>query len=303
MRQQEGSKETFREDDDQRGGEIAPFNDSCISYWDEGVRASSVLPLPPAPSARGARGAHATSPPWGSARGRILLRPPPPHLCLPDLGRPGATRRAPRPAAAGRRPAPSDAARRRSARPGPVPRFFALRTSARATARRNSQSIPSRALQSAPRHASAPPRPSALAPASGHCGWRVSHLRTPESRRNSVGRKGARAEGRRELREPAPRRGPSTRVSAATSTTPRACAISSASPAPPSADPRLPERLGESGGQGRKSWLEGALRAVHVREQRPILSALLEPRLCDSCILRQLPPKVHVRYVVKVSGV
>ena len=68
------------------------------------------------------------------------------------------------------------------------------------------------------------PGPPGLSPThpdllNGVCGD-VRHLRTPESRRNSVGRQGARAEGPRELREPVPRRGPPTRVSAATSTTP-----------------------------------------------------------------------------------
>lgn len=113
---------------------------------------------PPARSGRGDRGAHATRPFRGGGPAP-RANPSPPAAAPPAPSRPRALRRHLKSSPPGcRSPATSSlrrrAATKRWAGTGPV---VLSASHARATQRRDSQSIPSRALQSAPRHAAAPP--------------------------------------------------------------------------------------------------------------------------------------------------
>ncbi|XP_078293700.1 uncharacterized protein LOC132680590 [Panthera onca] len=287
MRQQEGSKETFREDDDQRGG----------------GRPGLLCPAPP-PSPVSPRGPGRSrhQPALGV---RASANPSPPAAAPPVPSRSRAPGRPPKSSPPGCRRREACSLRRGAAAKCPAGTGPEVLRASHERARDRTTELTKHSKSRAPERATS--RGRAAPPVSSRS--RIGALRVACQSPSNPGVK-AKLCGEKRGEGGRPQRTTRTSPSARTLDpglrghvdNPRACAISSASPAPPSADPRLPERLGESGGQGRKSWLEGALRAVHVREQRPILSALLEPRLCDSCILRQLPPKVHVRYVVKVSG-
>lgn len=129
------------------------------------ARALSALPLPPPRQAAGAtaltRPARLGGGGVARAKGESFPAGRRPTCAFQTSGASALPEEFP-----ARLPQPSDLLPQTTRWAGTGPEVLSA-SHARATQRRDSQSIPSRALQSAPRHAAAPPRPSALAPAAG----------------------------------------------------------------------------------------------------------------------------------------